>query len=183
MNRSNIGNIVTNAQQVLSVGAFTAGGYRRTLAKAEQTLNNRAAASEGALSPEEEARYRAMKSGKKMEAVRRWETASDDPYRLLSDKEASDVTAKKAEKLKEFAYGKDEENQDSKKPDGKKIDSSESVDELLSSTPTIEDSSEQSAEVIKKVDNDMKWIKKRRNKNSKNYKFESKNVKMEEEDK
>lgn len=173
MNRSNVGNIVTNAQQVLSVGAFTAGGYRRTLAKAEQTLNNRAAASEGALSPEEEARYRAMKSGKKMEAVRRWETASDDPYRLLSDKEASDVTAKKAEKLKEFAYGKDEVDSDS----------SESVDELLSSTPTIEDSSEQSSEVIKKVDNDMKWLHKRRNKNSKNYKFESKNVKMEEKDK
>ena len=67
MNRSNVGNIVTNAQQVLSVGAFTAGGYRRSLAKAEQTLNNRAAAAEGALNPEEEARYRAMKSGKKME--------------------------------------------------------------------------------------------------------------------
>ena len=110
MNRSNVGNIVTNAQQVLSVGAFTAGGYRRALAKAEQTLNNRAAASEGALSPEEEARYRAMKSGKKMEAVRRWETASDDPYRLLSDKEASDVTAKKAEKLKAIIIGLNEFN-------------------------------------------------------------------------
>lgn len=161
MNRSNVGNIVTNAQQVLSVGAFTAGGYRRSLAKAEQTLNNRAKSAEGTLSPEDEARYRAMKSGKKMEAVRRWETASDDPYRLLSDKEASDVTAKKAEKLREFAYGKDEIDSDT----------TESVDELLSAAATIEDSSEQSSEVVTKVDNDMKWLEKRTSKSGRKYIF------------
>lgn len=166
MNRSNVGNIVTNAQQVLSVGAFTAGGYRRSLAKAEQTLNNRAKSAEGTLSPEDEARYRAMKSGKKMEAVRRWETASDDPYRLLSDKEASDVTAKKAEKLKEFAYGKDEE--EPKKPEDK---TPKTVDEAMSGVPPIEDSSEQSSEVIRKVDNDMKWLEKRTSKSGRKYIF------------
>lgn len=166
MNRSNVGNIATNAQQVLSVGAFTAGGYRRSLAKAEQTLNNRAKSAEGTLSPEDEARYRAMKSGKKMEAVRRWETASDDPYRLLSDKEASDVTAKKAEKLKEFAYGKDEEE-----PEKTEDKTPKTVDEAMSGVPPIEDSSEQSSEVIRKVDNDMKWLEKRTSKSGRKYIF------------
>lgn len=178
MNRSNVGNIVTNAQQVLSVGAFTAGGYRRSLAKAEQTLNNRAAAAEGALSPEEESRYRAMKSGKKMEAVRRWETGSDDPYRLLSDKEASDVTAKKAEKLREFAYGKDEETP--KKTESKEP---ETVDEAMSDVPPIEDSSEQSSEVIRKVKSDIAWARRRGRKKTKTYNFKNNNTKMEEKDK
>ena len=40
MNRSNIGNISTNAIQTLSVSGFTAGSLKRQLGRADQTLNN-----------------------------------------------------------------------------------------------------------------------------------------------
>ena len=80
---------------------------------------------------------------------------------MLSDKEASDVTAKKAEKLREFAYGEDEVDSDT----------AESVDELLSAAATIEDSSEQSSEVVTKVNNDMEWLEKRTSKSGRKYIF------------
>lgn len=40
MNRSNIGNVTTNATQILSVGATTASGIIRRLGHAEDALNN-----------------------------------------------------------------------------------------------------------------------------------------------
>lgn len=40
MNRSNIGNVTTNATQILSVGATTASGIFRRLGHAEDNLNN-----------------------------------------------------------------------------------------------------------------------------------------------
>ena len=55
MNRSNIGNVVTNGVQILSVGATTAAGIARRLGHAEDALNNRrqAGGSRGELGYEE----------------------------------------------------------------------------------------------------------------------------------
>lgn len=41
MNRSSIGNIITNGQQILSVGATTAGKFLRGKGDASKTLNNK----------------------------------------------------------------------------------------------------------------------------------------------
>ena len=41
MNRSNIGNVITNGMQILSVGATTGGAYSRRLGRADDALNNK----------------------------------------------------------------------------------------------------------------------------------------------
>lgn len=69
MIRSNVGNIVTNGQQAMSVGAFTAGGLKRSLGKADTALNN--------LSKEELTQYR--------------QAQADDMRRKINKSQGSDV--------------------------------------------------------------------------------------------
>lgn len=62
MNRSNVGNVVTNGMQILSVGATTASRLFRD--KADSALNN--------LSPEEKKDYFEMKANKMRDEMREY---------------------------------------------------------------------------------------------------------------
>lgn len=62
MNRSNVGNVITNGMQILSVGATTASRVFRD--KADSALNN--------LSPEERKNYFEMKANKIRDEMREY---------------------------------------------------------------------------------------------------------------
>lgn len=67
MNRSNVGNIVTNGMQILSVGATTASRIFRD--KADSALNN--------LSPEERKSYFEMKANKMRDEMREYNSKNE----------------------------------------------------------------------------------------------------------
>jgi len=62
MNRSNVGNVVTNAVQIGSVGLTTASGVLRHLGSADTTLSN--------LSKDERKQYRQMKADKMRDEIK-----------------------------------------------------------------------------------------------------------------
>lgn len=70
MIRSNVGNIVTNGQQIMSVGAFTAGGLKRSLGRADTALNN--------LSKEERQNYSKMKADKMRDEINAYNSKSSN---------------------------------------------------------------------------------------------------------
>lgn len=128
MNRSNVGNVVTNAFQVQAVGATTAS---RVLGRADSALNN--------LSQEERARYGEMQANKIRDEMRAYETGGASMTQHLSEQELTDYRAKQAEKAKEFTYGKDEEE-------------AESIDDLM-----LQPNSPQVQELATRVKADMFW--------------------------
>lgn len=67
MNRSNVGNIVTNGMQILSVGATTASRIFRD--RADSALNN--------LSPEERKSYFEMKANKMRDEMREYNSKKE----------------------------------------------------------------------------------------------------------
>ena len=67
MNRSNVGNIVTNGMQILSVGATTASRIFRD--KADRALNN--------LSPKERKDYFEMKANKMRDEMREYNSKNE----------------------------------------------------------------------------------------------------------
>lgn len=117
MNRSNIGNVVTNAFQVQAIGATTAS---RVLGRADSALNN--------LSREERIRYGQMQANKLRDEMRAYETGGASMTQHLSEQELTDYRAKQADKAREFTYGKNEEE-------------SQSVDDLMlqSNSPQVEE--------------------------------------------
>lgn len=117
MIRSNVGNVVTNAVQIGSVGLTTAS---RVLGRADSALNN--------LSKKERSAYYKMKANKLRDETREYETGGASMTQHLSEQELTDYRAKQAEKAKEFTYGKDEEE-------------SQSVDDLMlqSNSPQVEE--------------------------------------------
>ena len=73
MNRSNVGNIVTNGMQILSVGATTASRIFRD--KADSALNN--------LSPEERKSYFEMKANKMRDEMREYNSKNESVDDLM----------------------------------------------------------------------------------------------------
>lgn len=141
MNRSNIGNIFTNAIQTLSVSGFTAGSLRRQLGRADQTLNN--------MTEEQTAAYRQMQAEKKIAQTKRWNEKAETPLQHLSMEEQTEITKQKAEDLKKKYLNREEP---------------EDVDKIMSNMPQIEENSEQAKEINKKIFNQTSYLKKRREK-------------------
>ena len=73
MNRSNIGNVVTNGMQILSVGATTASHIFRD--KADSALNN--------LSPKERKDYFEMKANKMRDEMREYNSKNESVDDLM----------------------------------------------------------------------------------------------------
>lgn len=73
MNRSNVGNVVTNGMQILSVGATTASRIFRD--RADSALNN--------LSPEERKSYFEMKANKMRDEMREYNSKKESVDDLM----------------------------------------------------------------------------------------------------
>ena len=101
MNRFNLGNVVTNGMQILSVGATTAA---RTLGRAETTLNN--------LSEDERKSYFQMKADKLRDETNRYNTGGESATQHLSEQELTDYRKKQADDIRKKTYGGEEESID-----------------------------------------------------------------------
>ena len=101
MNRYNLGNVITNGTQILSVGATTAA---KTLGRADQTLNN--------LSDDEKSAYYKMKSDKIRDEINRYNTGGESAIQHLSEEELTDYRKKQADDIRKKTYGEEEESVD-----------------------------------------------------------------------
>lgn len=101
MNRYNLGNVITNGMQILSVGATTAA---KTLGRADQTLNN--------LSDDEKSAYYKMKADKIRDEINRYNTGGESATQHLSKEELTDYRKKQADDIRKKTYGKEEESVD-----------------------------------------------------------------------
>lgn len=101
MNRYNLGNVITNGMQILSVGATTAS---KTLGRADQTLNN--------LSDEEKSAYYKMKADKMRDEINRYNTGGESATQHLSKEELTDYRKKQADDIRKKTYGEEEESVD-----------------------------------------------------------------------
>lgn len=116
MNRSNIGNQVTNGMQVLSVAGFTGGNYaknvkRQKLADASSALNN--------MTEDEVSQVGQMRADDMREELRRHKNKTDGMVHL-SDEEQQAYGDKRADDLRKYISGDDESEEN------------QSVDELVS---------------------------------------------------
>lgn len=173
MNRSNVGNVITNAAQIMSVGAFTAGGYKRSLGKAEQALNNmteeertklaqfkkdkqmkqaeRFYAGQGNLSTEENeaiGRAGAEKEKQKADYILR---GVDEPFKKLSQEEQEKYREAQAEGMRKYTK-KMFETED------EEIGDVASMMEGVPEIPEFEENSEQVKEIDTKINRDSNWL-------------------------
>ena len=122
MNRSNVGNVVTNGMQILSVGATTA---TRLLGRADTALNN--------LSPEERKAYVKMQADKMRDEVREYNTGGASPKQHMTSRELSDYQTAKAKDMNEYTKNRlkgDDENDVDSIMEGLAIASSPQSNEL-----------------------------------------------------
>lgn len=141
MNRSNVGNVITNGTQILSVGATTAS---RVLGRADKTLNN--------LTKEEQEMYDKMQGDKKREQIKSFYNKTDNAFRRLSDDEQSEYRDYQADLMrKQMSKFEEEENQSVDKIMG---ESGLSIENFLPNT-------EQAKELGVSVNNNISYIKKR----------------------
>ena len=176
MTRSNVGNIITNGQQVLSVGAFTGGNWvsqtkRRTLADASSALNNMSQdevkqvgqmradqmreqvrqhqnKTDGLsnLSDKEQQAFGQMRTDQMREQVRQHQNKTDG-LSHLSDKEQQAYGDKKADDLRSYING-DEGGKDT-----------QSVDELVSNISVM--NTPQSEALAKSINTNSEYLRKR----------------------
>lgn len=121
MNRSNVGNQVTNGMQILSVAGTTAAGWRnqfkrQKLADASSALNN--------MTEDEVKQVGQMRAEELRQQVRQFGNRTNGMVHL-SDDEQQKFGEKKAEDLRSYISGSEEENGDV------------SVDELVSGIKSI----------------------------------------------
>ena len=102
MIRSNIGNMVTNATQTLSISGTTAA---RVLGRADKTLLNKPS-----LNEEEQARYDQMKVDKQREELSQWEEKTNNAFRRLSGDEQVAYREAQADKMRKFANSSGDED-------------------------------------------------------------------------
>lgn len=146
MIRSNVGNIVTNGQQIISVGAFTAGGLKRSLGKADTALNN--------LSKEERQNYVKMQADKMRDEMNAYNSGGASATQHLSKEELTQYRQAQADDMRR----KIEKNKDS---------DVESVDEIMGgisiddsgSPPNLQENSEQVSELNLRMQRDREWFK------------------------
>ena len=145
MIRSNIGNIVTNGQQIISVGAFTAGGLKRSIDRADSALNN--------LSKEERQKYTKMQADKIRDEMNTYNSGGSSATQHLSQEELTQYRKAQAEDIRR----KIEKSQDS---------DIESVDDIMGGTlnndsnnlPTLQENSEQVSELNLRMQRDREWL-------------------------
>lgn len=134
MIRSNVGNIVTNGQQVLSVGAFTAGGLKRSLGRADTALNN--------LSDEQKKEYYKMRANKMMDEVNEYNSKGASFKQHLTLEELESLRKMEADNV-------------IKKINGDKGSDGESVDDVLKDVPSSDNKSpltlEENSEQVKQL--------------------------------
>ena len=141
MNRSNVGNIVTNGMQILSVGATTAA---RTLGRADSALNN--------LSKEEKKEYYQMQADKMRDETKQYYDKSDSAFHNLSEEEQVQYRQFQADKMRK-----------------QMSDSEDDVDTLMADAPSS--NSPQSPELTKKIIGDIEWTRKWTGRNIKTNRF------------
>lgn len=145
MIRSNVGNIVTNGQQILSVGAFTAGGLIRSLGKADSALNN--------LSKEERQKYTQMQADKMRDEMNAYNSGGASATQHLSEEELTQYRQAQADDIRRKIN----------KSQGSDV---ESVDEIMGGTssssrgtpPALRENSEQVPELNLKMQRDREWF-------------------------
>ena len=145
MIRSNVGNVVTNGQQIISVGAFTAGGLRRSLGRADTALNN--------LSKEERQNYAKMQADKMRNEMNVYNTGGASATQHLSEEELTQYRQAQADDIRRKIS----------KSQGSDV---ESVDEIMGGTsssdggvlPTLQENSEQVSELNLRMRRDREWF-------------------------
>lgn len=139
MNRSNVGNVGTNAMQILSVGATTAAGglqgfssMKRRLEDASSFLNN--------TTKQEREDIRKASARKQVEDAQRYLAGGSSPYQHMTDEEASKYQEEVAKSKKAFKF------------EDKSKDEEPSIDELM-------DNSEQIKPLKQNISNNIEWSK------------------------
>lgn len=132
MNRSNVGNIVTNGMQILSVSAASAKGI---LGRNETTLNN--------LSRKERLDYQNMQADKMRDEVETYYNKGSSPMQHLSQDEITKYREKQADNIRKMISEGEE---------------TESVDDIMSNTISgIKENSPQIEEIKLKLQRDNEW--------------------------
>lgn len=136
MNRSNVGNIVTNGMQILSVGATTASRLFRD--KADSALNN--------LSPEEKKDYFEMKANKMRDEIKKYNSGGASPDQHMTEEELYDyqeAVAENRRKYTERTFNAD----------------NESVDQIMGYLSKTKKVGEQGENIAMKSERDFGWLK------------------------
>lgn len=145
MIRSNVGNIITNGQQILSVGAFTAGGLKRSLGRADTALNN--------LSKEERQNYTKMQADKMRDEMNAYNSGGASATQHLSEEELTQYRQAQADDMRKKIN----------KSQGSDV---ESVDKIMGETssdyggipPALQENSEQVTELNLRMRRDREWF-------------------------
>lgn len=143
MNRSNIGNQVTNGMQVLSVAGFTGGNYaknakKQKLADASSALNN--------MTEDEVSQVGQMRADQMREQVRQHQNKTDG-LSHLSDEEQQSYGDKRADDLRKYINGTDGD------------EDVQSVDELMSNISSM--NTPQSEALAKSINANSEYLRKR----------------------
>lgn len=136
MNRSNVGNVITNGMQILSVGGTTASRVFKD--KADSALNN--------LSPDERKSYFEMKADKMRDETKKYNSEGFSPDQHMTEDELHDYQKAVAENRKKYT----EKTFNSK---------NESVDDLMEYTNVLRNVGEQGENIAMRIDRDVSWYK------------------------
>lgn len=153
MIRSNVGNIVTNGQQILSVGAFTAGGLKRSLGRADTALNN--------LSKEERQNYIKMQADKMRDEMNAYNSGGASATQHLSEEELTQYRQAQADDMRKKIN----------KSQGSDV---ESVDKIMGATSsnnnaaplTLKENSEQAPYLNTNFSDNYEWLEDKRGEDS-----------------
>ena len=143
MNRSNVGNQATNGMQILSVAGTTVAGWRnqfkrQKLADASSALNN--------MTEEEVKAVGKMRADQLKEQVRQHQNKTNGMTHLTDD-EQQEFGNKKAEDLRNYIKGSEDEEEN------------KSVDELVSGIKSMD--SPQGEALAKSINTNSEYLKKR----------------------
>lgn len=143
MNRSNVGNQVTNGMQVLSVAGFTGGNYvknskKQKLADASSALNN--------MTEDEVKQIGQMRADQTREQIRQHQNKVDGMSHL-SDEEQQAYGDKRADDLRGYINGNEYD------------EDTQSVDELVSNISVM--STPQSEALAKSINTNSEYLRKR----------------------
>lgn len=135
MNRSNVGNVVTNGMQILSVGGTTASRIFRD--KADSALNN--------LSDDEKEAYYKMKADKMRDETNKYNSGGFSPDQHMTESELHDYQKAVAEnriKYTEKTFNSENEN----------------VDEIMGYFNKTKKVGEQGENIAMKSERDLGWL-------------------------
>lgn len=138
MNRSNVGNIVTNATQIMSVGATAASGVIRSLGSADTALSN--------LSKQEKAELGQVRADKLRDEVSRYKTGGDSSLQHLSEEELTKYRQVQADDIRKFS-------------DRDSVEGESTVDDYMADVKSsYTDNSEQVKHIVNKLTSDRDFL-------------------------